>query len=410
MTLRAPRYMTRFRCIGSDCRDTCCREGWGIRVDRQHYEKLQARMSSPEEKAALDAGMKKSGDPDPRFHALLVLDDAGCCRFLSKDSLCTLHARYGEELIPDDCSRYPRIIGRLGVDFEIYGSPSCPEVVTQMLASDESMDLIAAEPESFGRGLVSYVVDADSSVYQRTYPAVRDTALWLLGQRRFPIASRLFFVAWFGEKTRKYLRRDMPPGHADELRTLMRALQGIGSLAQLEQQYAELTVGTSFGVTVARELLCLPAHFHSTVLNGLRAEADAILAPRGARLDRDEDTAALDRAYRSLPPLAPEHEARLAAAIERYAENQVLIDWFPKQSSFFGWVFLLLARVAAVRFLVRTLATAPQEKGFDDLLVRVIYSFSRLLEHNDALPVRLLEDLEKQGLVSLEYAASLTRV
>src|SRR5688572_10864956 len=99
--------MSRFRCLGTECPDNCC-HNWRIRIDRKHHDALEQRMSSPEERAEFAAAVRKSDDPEPQLHALMVLDDDGCCRFLAKDRSCTVHARYGEEYLPDGCSRYPR--------------------------------------------------------------------------------------------------------------------------------------------------------------------------------------------------------------------------------------------------------------------------------------------------------------
>src|ERR1017187_7090768 len=33
-------YAQSFRCIGSDCEDTCC-QGWGVPIDQAAYEKYQ---------------------------------------------------------------------------------------------------------------------------------------------------------------------------------------------------------------------------------------------------------------------------------------------------------------------------------------------------------------------------------
>lgn len=402
--------MTRFRCIGTECRDNCCHH-WRIRVDREHHDKLQARMSSPEEQAEFAAAVQRQEGDDPQLHALLVLGDDGCCRFLGRDRSCTVQARFGEDFLPDACSRYPRTIGRLGEDYELYGSPSCPEIVTQMLAGDDAMDLVPVGPESFGRGLVSHVLDPEAaSLYQQSLPGVRDTALWLLGQRRFPVASRLFFIACLANRARRFLHREMPPGHVEELRQICRALQTAGALDHLDQQYRGLVAGTRFAISVVRELLCLPDRFHPAALIELRGEAGVLLASRGARLGRDEDVDLLDRVYLGLPPLPAEAEERLAIAVERYATNKLLLEWYTKTPSFLGWVFGLLSRVAVIRFLVRTVGTVTAPEGFDELLVRVIYAFSRLLEHNAPLAARLLENLEEQGVFGIEYAASLTRV
>lgn len=409
MPLRAPRYMTRFRCVGSECRDNCCHH-WRIRIDRDHHDALKARMSSPEEQAEFATAVRLTGDRNPQLHAMLVLDDAGDCSFLAKDGACSVHARYGEEMLPDACSRFPRTIGRIIRDHELYGSTSCPEVVVQMLASDDAMDLVPAAPELFGRGLVSQALEPDErSPYKQSLRDVRDVALWLLGQSRFPVAGRLFFIAAFAHNARSFLHRDMSSADTRELHELSHSLEAPGALDHLYGQYTGLSVGPRFGISVVRELLCLPDRFLPASLLALRGETGVRLAAHGARLT-DDDLGALEHAYLDLPPLPAELETRLSTAVERFAANQLLVEWFTAWPSFLGWVIGLLTRVAAIRFLVRTNTTTTDRAAFDDLIVRVIYSFSRLLEHEASLAGRVFENLEQQGSFGIQCALSLTRV
>ena len=41
-----PQYMAKFRCIGSECEDSCC-VGWRVTVDEDTYKKYR-RVKDPE--------------------------------------------------------------------------------------------------------------------------------------------------------------------------------------------------------------------------------------------------------------------------------------------------------------------------------------------------------------------------
>src|SRR5262249_27863002 len=152
MTLVTARYMTRFGCLGAACEDTCCRR-WDIPVDRRHYELLHERLTDPDDRAKLAAGVKRLPGEDPNRYALIVVrEDDGCCHFLTADRLCSIHARFGEPLLPDICSSYPRRIGRIDERVELMGEISCPEVARQVLLREDALDMLGAEPELFGRG------------------------------------------------------------------------------------------------------------------------------------------------------------------------------------------------------------------------------------------------------------------
>jgi lysine-N-methylase len=389
--------MTRFRCTGGACADNCCHH-WRIPVDREHHDALLVRLRSPEERAAL----KKSDDGDPQCHALMALDDAGRCRFLDEARLCTIHARFGADLLPNGCAAFPRVIGTIGGRAELVGSTSGPEVARLVLAADDGAELVTADVELFGRGYVSRTIAADTTDdYERSFLAVRGLVLVLLGLRRYPIASRLFFVAAFADRAQAQLRRGVGQIDAAALQYTGRALQAPATLDRLHAELAGAVIDDAFAISVVRELLGLPAQFTPPAFRAIRDE----LGPLG-------DVVEVDRAYRALPPLPAELAARLDGVVERYARNHVQGEWYVRAPTFVGYVHGLLARVAVIRYLIRRLVP-PAGQGpaaFDALAVRVVYALSRLLEHNASLAARLIRDLEAQGMTEREHAIRLLRI
>src|SRR4051794_36454058 len=108
--------MTTFRCLGSSCEDDCC-HGWSIFVDEPHYEKLIARGG-----AEIGARIRPIEGGGRHRHALVMLDAGGRCAFHDEERLCSLQRRYGEEVLPDGCASYPRVIGRIGRSYELLGA------------------------------------------------------------------------------------------------------------------------------------------------------------------------------------------------------------------------------------------------------------------------------------------------
>src|SRR5262249_12258330 len=66
-------------------------------------------------------------DATPGRHALLVLTDDASCAFLDH-GLCSIQARFGEELLPDACASFPPSLGRVGDRFERVATTACPEI------------------------------------------------------------------------------------------------------------------------------------------------------------------------------------------------------------------------------------------------------------------------------------------
>jgi lysine-N-methylase len=348
----ATRAITRFHCLGGDCEDNCCRSGWGIAVDREHYELLRARLPPAELDAAIRLRQANRGP-----HALMVLQD-GACTMLDGRGLCSIHARYGEELLPDICTMYPRLASLLGDRLELIGLLSCPEMARLVLLADDGLDLVPVEREVFGRGVVMRTADADD------FAAVRALLDELLALDRYPLASRLFFLAYVAD------------------RRVGRAVHA--ALDQLHAQFQALAVPPEFGASVVGELLALAREKTATNRTTLHALLDQL---------------------RPNPAPAP---PRLDTILTRYARHYLLSDWATGQPSLVHYVMALLARVAFLRHL---LVHHPDvDRDLDRLAVRAAYAVYRMLDHNDKLANRLVDELDAQGMTRLEHAICLAKM
>lgn len=409
--LFALKYMTRFACVGAACEDNCCQR-WSVVVDQPHHDRLRGKMSSPAERAEFEAKVRRlEGPPRAHKYALMVLREDKTCSFLA-DGLCSIHGRYGEELLPDVCATYPRSLTRIGERVELAGRPSCPEVARQILVEEDGLDLVSAEPPATPYRFIATTIDAKKSKdpYEANFTAVRGLVASLLAERRHPVASRLFFVAYFADKSRDILCRGEKRFDAEGLQELGSSLEEPATLATLHRSLGRALVDPRFGLSVVREMLGLPARLVPAALTELIAEVDAALAAHGASLAADP--ASLQHALAKLPPLAPDLAARLDVLVERYARHDVMRVAFAKEPSFIGFYHALLLRVATLRVLVGTLArTRPgvDASALDALGARAVYLLTRTLEHNELLMKEVQRALEAHGM-TLENAVSLIRV
>jgi lysine-N-methylase len=400
MDLRAIRCMTSFRCLGPACEDDCC-HGWNIFVDEPHYEKLVARMSTPEERAELAARVRPIEGGGRHRHALVSLDASLRCRFHDEERLCSLQRRYGEDYLPDGCASYPRVIGRVGPTYELTGAVSCPEVARLVLAADDALELVPGSRDHAARGMVSLRVELESEDgYERSFLLVRALLVELLARRQYPIASRLFFVAFIGDRTRAELRHGGPGLTLEELTQLYAAARTEANLDHLHDQLVGLALEPTYALSVVRSVLKLPVKLVPPALRQLTQDV-AELLPEGS--DPAE--------WSALPPPAPWLEERLDAWLTRVAVHYLHREWFVKAPSLAVYAHGLLARAAVLRVLITgnpavRAATAPSPE-VDAVATRAVYSLSRLLEHDRALADGLLADLDEKGMTTLEHAACL---
>ena len=152
MKIRVPKYFKDFKCIASECEDTCC-AGWGIVIDDETYKKYQ----------------KVEGDFGDRLRSEIVHDGGenifvlkgNDCPFLNENKLCDIYNEVGEDALCYTCKQYPRYMEEFGGLREIGISLSCPEAARIILRNskkatfeldenDEEVDAICFEMDDGG--------------------------------------------------------------------------------------------------------------------------------------------------------------------------------------------------------------------------------------------------------------------
>lgn len=121
--------VARFKCLGSDCPDTCC-QGWGMQLTAETI--AQYKKDAPELLDAVVSGesefvMKRNPATDR-----CVKFDAGWCG---------IHRDYGADFLGDACHFFPRITRALGATVVTTAALSCPEAARLMLVEEGGLAL-----------------------------------------------------------------------------------------------------------------------------------------------------------------------------------------------------------------------------------------------------------------------------
>lgn len=421
MDLFAPRYITRFSCIGPRCEDSCCHD-WGVVVDQQHYDMLRERMSSDEEREEFLRAVRpiEHKEKTPSAYALMVLQDNGKgsrdCSMLSSEGLCKVHGRYGEEYLSDTCASYPRLNMRIGNRGEVVGSTSCPEIARLVLLAEDSTEVVPADPVTVNRGvLVGVLEQNEPENYYKTFYSVRGVLLGLARAKQYPISSRLLFLSFFADKARDWLRKKEETFDSQGLFNLIRGMRDANVLDALREQFEAVSTDAPFGFSVVRELLTLPSKHTPASLLRLTSETFAQL---GVRLDSEAED--LQAGFlKNAVTLSPRLRVAFDAMIERYVQQYILREWYVIAPSLIQYVIGMCARVAMVRFLVLGHPSLQPVAALEDdaavavleaLMVRTVYSMSRMLEHDGPLAAKLMADLDEQQMTGLSHAICLIKI
>ena len=127
MTLRYPDIFKEFTCIGSDCKDNCCKMGWDIEIDSgtlEYYRGLDT-----------DLGRRLCESIYEEDSCYYMSQQDGC-PFLSAEGLCTVQQTCGAEHISEICREHPRFYEWFG-DYKEAGLGLCCEEVSRLVMTHE---------------------------------------------------------------------------------------------------------------------------------------------------------------------------------------------------------------------------------------------------------------------------------
>jgi lysine-N-methylase len=206
-----PQYSENFRCIGSDCEDTCC-QGWGIPIDKSAYEKYRNLPASglrnliqisclitPEGAVCRDG----SGQAVSRaaVFAKIRMTESNQCPMLSGDGLYRIQSELGAGHLSQICATYPRIAHTIDGIEEKALALSCPEAARVVLLNPglfsrgHAVPRPAAGPveqrhEGNGGGRAGSL----QSWLRSWFWPIRESVLGVVRNRSYALWQRLFLL------------------------------------------------------------------------------------------------------------------------------------------------------------------------------------------------------------------------
>jgi lysine-N-methylase len=210
-----PIYADKFRCIGSDCEDTCC-HGWSVPIDKPAWEKYRNLPESPLSlliNASLvrktdSAGAESSAAKGKPIFAVIRMDSANQCPMLSPDRLCRIQSELGEDLLSHACATFPRYIHAAGDRKEKSLTLSCPEAARLVLLDPNLLTDGFSNPDSFsstaspGCGPAPQganttpdpPAEEPSAALPDNFWPIRAVVLNLVRNRLYPLWQRMFLI------------------------------------------------------------------------------------------------------------------------------------------------------------------------------------------------------------------------
>ncbi len=124
--LAKPDYYDKFTCIADKCTITCCQE-WKISVDTEtnlSWKKLLPPDGMTKSRKNLSSYTEKKDG-----QRIIKLDENHRCPFLSDNKLCRLVTAYGDSVLSETCTTFPREFHDFKTHREAMLMPCCPAVI-----------------------------------------------------------------------------------------------------------------------------------------------------------------------------------------------------------------------------------------------------------------------------------------
>ncbi|MGD9910476.1 MAG: flagellin lysine-N-methylase [Candidatus Izemoplasmatales bacterium] len=183
-----PTFYSKFKCKGSDCRNTCC-HGWTVTVSQKEYFVLHGVSTNKTLRDKIDRAFIPFTNPTSSRYAEIRHNYDGDCPLLAKNGFCSLHSSLGEKVLPSVCRYYPRG-PRNTYGYESTVTNSC-EKTLELLFEDTSPISFEEKDLSFEMVLPNKRENQDEiNLYQLT----KNQCFRILSNRLYSLPHRIHMV------------------------------------------------------------------------------------------------------------------------------------------------------------------------------------------------------------------------
>ncbi|MDU2489284.1 MAG: flagellin lysine-N-methylase [Clostridium celatum] len=363
-----PKYMLTFKCIGSACTDTCC-AGWDINIDEDTYKKYT--NCTGELKELVQGKFRENKNSDDYLNkGFMILKEHNKCPFLNDNLLCDIHGGVGEENLCITCKRFPRVYNIIDNIYEKSGLASCPEICTKAFLNKEKMEFIEIEESvdesaiEIRRIIDTEVFDGSDNLLQYFWD-IRVNSINIMQNRNFSIEERLSILKSFYNKIEEYHNEKDFEGIEVLLEEYSEGNIDFDSLKTLD-----LNESNEFYLSLLDEELI--KNIRSVRLKEcVKAYKKEIL--------KVNDIVKYINNEKSLLSLIEKY----SYILENYLVNQIFKDLIPfnRGESLNLSINILINSYRIIKAYTIGIALSNKEIN-EDLIIRVIQSLSKDIEHN----------------------------
>lgn len=407
-TVNAPDYAHKFKCIGSDCPDTCC-AGWRVDVDKATFKKIKALDDTPALNR-IKSFFKVNADPDTLRHGFIQMEPGGKCPALTEQQLCDIQSELGEDYLSKTCQLYPRQFSHAGDEIEMHLYLSCPEAARLCLESDtpsnySPMDL------SIPKGKLLPTVGGFTTKSGNAVPLkafmfwqVRNLIFDLSSVQSLPLWELVLLVGFLCEKLQNYFNTEAEPQQGQVemlvLKTKLAALDGSfhQEIEHILPEDRVLGLRALYMQVMTNERMQLPGFKDTEFIDLVSTSFEGY----NAFMDGKESS---PHAVWSAP------NAVIEKALRNFLRNEVGLDVFPRLQDpdlLSQWRKIVI-KLSLVGFYLNGLSKFHADDFSQEHCIRLVQKFSKAISHNSAFLPRIDDLMAKAGIAGVAGLGILAR-
>ncbi|MBU3135990.1 flagellin lysine-N-methylase [Clostridium gasigenes] len=404
-----PTYMKQFKCIGSKCEDSCCM-GWGISVDKETYKKYKnSRNIKLKELLRKNITRNRTNNPSNEDYAKIKLNNKGKCSFLNNEKLCNIQLELGEKHLSNVCKQYPRNSCIIDGKIEKSAVTSCPEIARLALLNEDGIDFEELDEELNDTNMILRNLRTQDSTLknkpQKYIWEIRTFSIQIIKSRDYELWERLIILGLFCKaifEASEINEVDSIPEIIENYTDMIvngemkDGLNDIPSqrIIQMEilKELAEEKIYS--GVVNKRYLECF-----SEFLQGIKYTGDISL---------DELSENYNKAYENY---YSKFMSKYDYILENFLVNQIFTKFFPFNNGnhIYDNYVLLTIEYSLIKMHLIGMSGFYNENFNIDLVIKLIQSFSKVVDHNDNYLRHIMKLMKDNEYTSVAYMAILVK-
>ncbi|WP_416044601.1 flagellin lysine-N-methylase [Clostridium tyrobutyricum] len=401
--------MKNFQCIGAKCEDNCC-YGWKVSIDNETYKKYR-KTNESSLKFLLNSNVTRNrSNPSPQNYAKIRMKKDGDCPFLEEDKLCKIHEKLGPQFLSKVCRIYPRLTNIVNGIYEKSATLSCPEIARLILLNSNAMEFDEIEESvNIDNNIVSQLY-TDNIKYankvKKYFWKLRIFSISLLQNRKYSITNRLIILGLFIKNIQECV-------NSEKIKLIPSIIQKYNNIIEngdLEEYLNSIPANLNIQVELMKEFndQRFLTRFSKNAQSYINCVIEFLKGMEYTDKSNIEDIVKLYReSYLDIyEPFMKDHEYIL----ENLLVNHVFSKLFSINSKegVFDDYMKLVIYYSLIKMLL--IGMAVYNKKLDEnVIIRLVYSFSRAIEHNNVFFNNTFKLFKQNGYNTMAYMAILIK-